>query len=90
MENQLVMFFFTEVIPEQLVYDCNEYLKSVPQHTNRQQFFDDALKMDGVRLFNKYFPLSLRYKIKYIVRRLIIKTPFYGKIKAKYKKQNNR
>ena len=73
---------YTEVVPEDLRVSSKEYSTSIIKNPRRQEFFKDATTMDGEHLFKKWFPISTKYKIRFIARRIANKTPFYNFLRS--------
>lgn len=75
---------FVQVAPELLVAGTKEMQESVMPHDKRSLFFQDALKMDGVQLFGKYFPETFRVKVEHFVRIMCYRLGIYDTAKKFY------
>lgn len=67
-----------EVEVERLVSGVKEMFESVPINLRRENFFHDAVRMDGTELFNKYYPINAKAKIKTVLRKALLITGVYG------------
>lgn len=79
MEQNKVRAF--EVEPDQLVFGNYEMLHSVNRGMLRNSFLADAGVLDGVSLFEKYFPNTTKSKMKKTLRIFLVKIGIYNKIK---------
>lgn len=70
--------------PEDIIRGAKEMKESVAPNMNRQKFFEDATRLNGEQLFQKYFPDTLRVKIEHIVRLICYKLGIYSFIKKIY------
>lgn len=75
---------FVQAAPELLVIGTKEMQESVMPHDKRPLFFQDALKMDGVKLFEKYFPETFRVKVEHFVRIMCYRLGIYDTAKKFY------
>ena len=64
-----------------VISGVNEMLCSVKENPQRDSFFKDAMSMTGAALFNKYFPISFKIKVKREVREILWKTHMYTTVK---------
>ena len=71
-------FFYVETTPEALVEGSREMQESVVAHEKRKKFFEDANQMDGIMLFEKYFPETFKVIIERSVRLLCYKLGIYS------------
>lgn len=71
---------------EQITEGAKELRESVVPNARRNEFFIDSKKMDGYSLFEKYFPYSLKAKIKRMIRMLAYKLGIYSVAKKAYVK----
>ena len=70
-----------EVLPDKLVAGVKEMYESVRWNPNREQFMMDAGKLSGQELFTRYFPITLKVKVKTQIRKLLLITGAYGTMK---------
>lgn len=77
-------FVFVEVDPEELVAGSNEMKESVAPNVKRTEFFSDASWLDGTKLFEKYFPETIRVKAEHFVRMACYKLGLYAVAKKVY------
>lgn len=75
---------FTETTSKDLVAGVKEMRQSVMPNDKRALFFQDALKMDGVQLFEKYFPDTFCVKVKHFVRMMCYRMGMYSVAKKLY------
>ena len=59
---------YVQVDPEKLIEGSKEVKESVASNARRAEFFEDANKLNGVELYNKYFPETIKVKLERIVR----------------------
>lgn len=85
-ENLKEDFYYIEVSPEQLTKDVREMKYSVKPNINREDFFCDMNVMDTEELIKKYFPDTIKVKIERKVRKILVRTSVYKKIKKLVKK----
>ena len=69
------------VDPDKLVFANNEMVGSVKKGNYREKLLQDASQMSGEDLFNKYFPDTLKTRVKRVARIVLIRTGLYSKIK---------
>lgn len=69
---------YKEVEPGHLVNGVKEMFESVRPNKKRKQFFNDAQTMNGQNLFEKYYPITAKTKMKTFVRKLLLVTNVYG------------
>jgi len=62
-----------------------EMTNSTPCDNRRKRFFKDALSLNGLELFNKYFPIGFKYNLLFYGRRLAMKLGIYDYIRTAYK-----
>ena len=77
-------FRYAEISPEEAVAGARELKESVQPNERRQAFFEDAQRMNGAELFQKYFPETMRVRIEHIVRIACYKLGIYGVAKKLY------
>lgn len=70
-----------EVLPDKLVSGVKEMYESVRQNPLREQFMMDARKLSGQELFTRYFPITLKVRVKTQIRKLLLITGAYGTMK---------
>lgn len=70
-----------KVAANKLVSGVKEMFESVSINPKRDPFFQDAAEMDGTELFNKYYPITAKVKIKTAIRRVLLTTGAYGAAK---------
>ena len=72
---------FKEVDVDELVFGNNEMIGSVTKGADRETLLKDAKVMPAKDLFNKYYPSSIKSKIKRFVRLSLLKIGVYKKVK---------
>lgn len=77
-------FMCVVVAPDELVAGAREMKESVQPHERRTEFFEDAVQMDGIQLFEKYFPETFQVKVKHFVRMACYKLGIYAVAKKVY------
>lgn len=77
-------FMCVVVAPDELVAGAREMKESVQPHERRTEFFEDAVQMDGVQLFEKYFPETFQVKVKHFARMACYKLGIYAVAKKAY------
>lgn len=77
-------FIYVEVVPEKLVSGSKEMMESVRSNEKRTEFFKDAAQMDGVRLFEKYFPDTFRVKAEHWARNVCFRLGIYAVARKVY------
>ncbi|SFH59220.1 Coenzyme F420 hydrogenase/dehydrogenase, beta subunit N-term [Lachnospiraceae bacterium NLAE-zl-G231] len=70
-----------EVAADSLVKGVKEMFESVKMNPKRTQFFADAQKLTGTELFEKYYPVTTKIKMKTMFRKVLCVTGSYGAIK---------
>ena len=66
-----------EVSPDGLVKGVEQMFGSVGMNKKREKFFYDAQQMNGKALFEKYYPLTSKVRIKTQVRKILLETGLY-------------
>lgn len=79
-----------EVEIEKLITGVKEMFESVSLNPKREQFFHDAISMDGTELFNKYYPITAKVKIKTLIRKVLLITGVYALTKKCLNKMRGR
>lgn len=79
-----------EVEPDKIVNGVKEMVESVRYNPKRSRFFEDAIKMHGSQLFEKYYPITLEVKIKTTVRKALLTTGIYSTAKKLLNKMRGR
>lgn len=69
------------VEPAKLVNGVKEMCESVSLNPKREEFFEDARKVSGAELFDKYYPITTRTKLKTAARKVLLTTGAYGAVK---------
>ena len=77
------LIYYQYVDPDELVFGNNEMIGSVKKGECRDQFLEDAAKLSGADLFNKYFPDTFITKLKKFARLALVRTGIYGILKYK-------
>lgn len=77
-------FSYIQTKPEDIVAGAKEMKESVAANPCRDDFFMDANRMDGVQLFQKYFPETLRVKAEHTVRLVCYQLGIYSVAKKIY------
>ena len=70
-----------EVSADKLVVGVKEMFESVPMNPKRTVFLADASKMSGKELFEKYYPVTNKIKVKTAIRKALLMTGIYGTMK---------
>ena len=70
-----------EVSADKLVTGVKEMFESVPMNLNRTVFLADATKLSGKELFEKYYPVTKKVKVKTAIRKVLLVTGIYGTMK---------
>lgn len=70
-----------EVSADKLVAGVKEMFESVPMNLNRTVFLADATKLSGKELFEKYYPVTKKVKVKTAIRKVLLVTGIYGTMK---------
>ena len=76
--------YFVQTKPEDIIEGAKEMRESVSPNVHRQEFFEDASKLNGEQLFQKYFPDTLRVKMEHCVRLMCYKLGIYSIAKKMY------
>lgn len=79
-----------EVDPLELVSNVKEMFESVVPNPMREQFFKEAQKLSGSELFEKYFPITAKTKLKTVGRKALLVTGAYAFIKKGLNKLRGR
>ena len=69
---------YKEVSPDQIVLGVKEMYESVEMNPKRKMFMEDASKMSGIELFEKYYPITGKIKVKTAIRKMLFMTGIYG------------
>lgn len=77
-------FSYIEVSPEKAVAGVKEMQESVKADERRQAFFEDANRISGEELFQKYFPLTFRAKAEHCIRLVCYRLGIYSVAKKLY------
>lgn len=77
-------FSYIQTEPEAIVAGAKEMKESVAANPRREDFFMDANRMDGVQLFQKYFPTTWRVKAEHTVRLICYRLRIYSAAKKIY------
>lgn len=77
-------FSYIKSKPEDIMAGAKEMKESVSENPRRDDFFRDANQMDGVQLFQKYFPDTLRVKVEHAIRLVCYQLGIYGAAKKIY------
>ena len=70
-----------EVSADKLVAGVKEMFESVPMNPKRTVFLVDAAKLSGKELFEKYYPVTNKVKVKTAIRKILLMTGIYGAMK---------
>lgn len=79
-----------EVPADKIVAGVKEMFESVKMNPKRGAFFDDAQSMTGNELFEKYYPMTTKIKIKTLIRKTLLVTGIYGSMKKILNKARGR
>lgn len=80
-ENIKNSFKYIEVDPGKQVENMKEMTSSVQMNVKRNVFFEDAIKLGGRDLFEKYFPITFGYKFKHLSRYISYKLGIHSIVK---------
>lgn len=69
------------VNPDDLTRGVKEMFHSVPISENRSHFMEDAASMEGQKLFEKWFPETMKVKMERTIRVALIKSGIYAPAK---------
>lgn len=83
-------FRYKKISPEELLKNCKEIYYSVSKNEKREMFMNDAVFLDGVQLFRKYFPDDLIYKLKHFGRVTSVKLGIYTFLRRIYVKMTHK
>lgn len=78
-QDNLIKYQF--VSPDELTFGNYEMIGSVIKGNCRDKFLKDAVSMSGEALFEKYFPVTFKTKIKRFIRLFLVKTGLYNTFK---------
>lgn len=70
-----------EVSPDKLVHGVKEMYESVPMNPKRRVFMEDANRLQGAELFEKYYPVTIKIKVKTVIRKILVVTGIYANMK---------
>ena len=79
-----------EVPADSLVKGVKEMFESVGKNEKREKFFYDAQLMDGKELLKKYYPITLKVKVKTQIRKFLLVTGLYRTSKKLLNKMRGR
>ena len=79
-------FHYIQVDPKDIVAGAKEMKESVLPNRHRDEFFLDATKMNGVQLFQKYFPNTISVKAEHWFRLACNRLGIYAWVKKTYMK----
>lgn len=68
---------FGEVEANKLISGVKEMFESIPINSRGESFFHDAVELDGASLFDKYYPITTKVKIKTAIRKILLITGTY-------------
>ena len=77
-------FIYADATPEAIIAGSKEIQESVTPNDKRSLFFEDAVRMDGVQLFEKYFPETFRVKTERLIRLVCYRLGIYIMAKKLY------
>lgn len=77
MQIALSQLNYKEIDPDKLVKGSKEMFTSVKMNPNREQFLLDAANMTGEELFERYYPITFKVKLKTKIRTLLVITGMY-------------
>lgn len=66
------------VDPDRLVQGVREMVASVEENPRRSEFFQDACRLEGKALFQKYCPITWKTKLETGIRQLLLRTGLYS------------
>ena len=73
--------FCKEVSPDRLVAGVKEMTESVKMNPKRKQFMEEARSLSGKELIKKYYPVTIKVRVKTAIRKALLVTGIYGAIK---------
>lgn len=79
--------FIVEPVDTELqLSKIKEMTRSTECHSQRSQFFADALNLDGKELFSKYYPVGFKQDMLYFGRLIALKIGVYKLVKSMLKR----
>lgn len=72
---------YKEVEPDKLVKGVKEMTESVRMNPRRAMFMAEATRLSGKELFNIFYPITIKVKIKTGIRKILVLTGIYGTMK---------
>lgn len=75
-----------EASPDKLTSGVREMFLSVHNNERRSEFIDDAHKLSGNELFQKWFPVNIKTRLDKMIRVSLYRMGIYGRIKRAAKK----
>lgn len=81
---------FERVDSDKLVYGVKELTESVKPNRLRKEFMNDLNILSTEKLFNKYFPNTMKVRVERVFRLTIYKLGIYSLIKNLYVKLKNK
>lgn len=70
--------YFKQVDPDEMVYGVKEMVSSTKLNPKRSEFFIDAHNMTSKELFDKYYPVNGKVKLKTELRKVLVITGLYS------------
>lgn len=77
-------FSYIQTQPEDIVAGVKEMKESVAENPDREEFFMDANRMDGVQLFRKWFPDTWKVIVERTARLVCYRLGIYSAAKKVY------
>lgn len=82
---------YLSIDPSDLVYGNRELVQSVKKGQNRDAILRDSMQMEPKELFQKYFPQTGSVRIKSFLRKLLLMSGLYSRVKYElYKYRRNK
>ena len=77
-QNALNLIKYQFVSSDELVFGNNEMVGSVKKGDSREFLLEDATHMSGEELFSKYFPDTVKIRLKRHLRLFLVHTGLYN------------
>ena len=79
-------FVYEEIPLEIAIKNVRELKESPVENPSRNEFFEDINTMEESEFFNKYFADTIKVKLERNIRKVLVNTKFYNKMKNLLKK----
>ena len=75
-------FIVEDANPDEQVARMKEMTQTVPANNRREAFLADAKVLNGVDLYNKYFPIGFKNNLLFWGRRIMVRVGVYSLVKS--------